>query len=69
MTVDLKANEVVVKVCGSLKNTFGFFYQHNDNWIFGPHSWNEAPDKTPPASEYFLLDYGLYEPFELVKLN
>jgi len=62
-------NEVVVKICGSLKNTFGFFYQHNDNWIFGPHSWNEAPDKIPPASEYFLMDYGLYEPFELVKLN
>jgi hypothetical protein len=62
-------NEVVVKVCGSLKNTFGFFYQHNDNWIFGPHSWNEAPEKTPPASDYFLLDYGLYEPFELVELR
>lgn len=60
-------NEVVVKVCGSLKNTFGFFYQANDNWIFGPHSWNEAPEKSPPASEYFLMDYGLYEPFELVK--
>ena len=62
-------NEVVVKVCGSLKNTFGFFYQNNENWIFGPHSWNDAPEKSPPASEYFLMDYGLYEPFELVELN
>jgi len=62
-------NEVIVKVCGSLKNTFGFFYQNNENWIFGPHSWNDAPEKSPPASEYFLLDYGLYEPFELIKLN
>jgi len=62
-------NEVVVKVCGSLKNTFGFFYQNNENWIFGPHSWNDAPEKSPPPSEYFLMDYGLYEPFELVKLN
>ncbi len=62
-------NEVVVKVCGSLKNTFGFFYHGNDDWIFGPHSWNEAPDKIPAASEYFLMDYGLYEPFELVQLQ
>jgi len=60
-------NEVVVKVCGSLKNTFGFFYNNNDSWIFGPHSWNEAPEKIPSASEYFLMDYGLFEPFELVQ--
>ena len=60
-------NEVVVKVYGSLKNTFGFFYNSNDSWIFGPHSWNEAPDKIPAASDYFLMDYGLYEPFELVR--
>ena len=62
-------NEIVVKVIGSLKNTFGFFYNSNDNWIFGPHSWNEAPDKIPPASEYFLMDYGMFEPFELVEFN
>ena len=62
-------NEVVVKVCGSLKNTFGFFYNNNDNWIFGPHSWNEAPEKIPSASEYFLVDYGLYQPFELLQLQ
>ena len=62
-------NEVVVKVTGSLKNSFGFFYHSNDNWIFGPHSWNEAPDNIPSASEYFLMDYGLFEPFELVQLR
>ncbi len=62
-------NEVVVKVIGSLKNTFGFFYNSNDNWIFGPHSWNEAPEKIPPASAYFLMDYGMFEPFELVEFN
>ena len=62
-------NEVLVKVTGSLKNTFGFFYNSNDNWIFGPHSWNEAPEKIPAASEYFLVDYGLYEPFELLQLQ
>ncbi|MDP2336499.1 MAG: glycosyl hydrolase [Bacteroidota bacterium] len=61
------ANEITVKVIGSLKNTFGFFYKPNNDWIFGPHSWNDAPEKIPSASEYFLMDYGLMEPFSLVK--
>jgi hypothetical protein len=60
-------NEISVKVTGSLKNTFGFFYQDNNNWIFGPHTWNSAPEKSPPASDYFLMDYGLFEPFDLVE--
>lgn len=62
-------NEISIKVTGSLKNTFGFFYQHNRSWIFGPWSWNSAPINSPSASEYFLMDYGLYEPFKLLKLN
>ena len=62
-------NEITVKVYGSLKNTFGFFYNPNDSWIFGPHSWNYAPEKIPGASEYFLMDYGLFEPFELVRVE
>jgi hypothetical protein len=62
-------NEITVKVTGSLKSTFGFFYQKNDNWIFGPHSWNNAPKKIPEASEYFLMDYGMFEAFELVVVN
>ena len=59
-------NEITVKVTGSLKNTFGFFYVKNDGWIFGPGSWNDAPEKSPAASAYFLIDYGLMQPFELV---
>jgi len=58
-------NEISVNVFGSLKNTFGFFYENNDNWIFGPFSWNRAPEKIPPASDYYLMDYGLFEPFKL----
>ncbi len=61
------SNEIAVKVYGSLKNTFGFFYEKNDNWIFGPHSWNNAPKEIPDASEYFLMDYGLFDPFELLQ--
>jgi hypothetical protein len=63
------ANEITVKITGSLKNTFGFFYQKSDNWIFGPWSWNDAPAKIPSASEYFLMDYGLMEPFKLVMVK
>ena len=62
-------NEISVKVTSSLKNTFGFFYHNNDNWIFGPHSWNTAPEKIPSASDYFLMDYRLFEPFQLVQIN
>jgi hypothetical protein len=62
-------NEITVKVTGSLKNTFGFFYKPDTNWIFGPGEWNDAPEKQPDASAYFLMDYGLMEPFELVAVN
>jgi hypothetical protein len=62
-------NEITVKVTGSLKNTFGFFYVKNDGWIFGPGSWKDAPEKSPAASAYFLMDYGLMQPFELVMMK
>lgn len=62
-------NEIGVKITGGLKNTFGFFYEKNDNWIFGPFSWNNAPEKIPTASNYFLMNYGLFKPFELVQYN
>ena len=59
------ANEITVKVTGSLKNTFGFFYKPNNSWIFGPYEWNYAPEKAPDAPGYFLMDYGMMEPFDL----
>ncbi|MDT8400388.1 MAG: glycosyl hydrolase [Bacteroidales bacterium] len=62
-------NMITVNVTGSLKNTFGFFYEDNDSWIFGPFSWNSAPAKIPPASDYYLMDYGLFEPFKLIRTN
>ncbi len=61
------ANEITVKVTGSLKNTFGFFYRENGySWIYGPWEWDYAPARLPSGAEYFLLDYGLMEPFALV---
>jgi hypothetical protein len=62
-------NEITVEITGSLKNTFGFFYQKNEGWIFGPWSWNSSPEKIPSASEYFLMDYGLFEPFKLEEVK
>jgi len=59
-------NTVEVIVTGSLKNTFGAFYKPNDNWIFGPHDWDYAPDQQPGLSGMNLIDYGLYQPFELL---
>ena len=63
------ANEITVKVTGSLKNTFGYFFKEADKWIYGPHEWNYAPEKAPDASGYFLMDYGLMEPFSLVEVK
>ncbi len=62
-------NEIAVKVVGSLKNTFGYFYKDNRRWINGPGDWNTAPDKIPELGAYFLMDYGLEEPFSLVRMN
>ena len=61
-------NDITVKVTGSLKNTFGFFYRENGySWIYGPWEWDYAPARIPSGDKYFLLDYGLMEPFALVR--
>jgi hypothetical protein len=60
-------NEISLTVVGSLKNTFGYFYKANKQWINGPGDWNTAPDKIPSLSQYYLMDYGLFEPFSLVE--
>jgi len=60
-------NEISVRVVGSLKNTFGYFYEDNNVWINGPHDWNEAPENQPGIDEYYLMDYGLFSPFGLWK--
>ncbi len=60
-------NKIKVNVTGSLKNTFGYFYNSNDKWIHGPFSWNNAPKKQVPLNQYYLMNYGLFEPFELIR--
>jgi hypothetical protein len=63
-------NTVSVEVIGSLKNTFGFFYKSSANrWIIGPGDWDVAPATLPSFSQYFLPDYGLFEPFGIISTN
>ncbi len=62
-------NEIIVKVTGSLKNTFGYFYKDNKQWINGPGDWNDAPAELPSFDQYYLMDYGLFEPFSLVMMK
>jgi hypothetical protein len=59
-------NEITVNIIGSLKNTFGYFYKDNNQWINGPWDWNEAPLEPPSIDQYYLMDYGLFEPFDLI---
>jgi hypothetical protein len=61
------SNEISVRIVGSLKNTFGYFYEDNNKWINGPHDWNRAPKNQPGFDEYYLMDYGLFSPFGLWK--
>jgi hypothetical protein len=62
-------NDVTVTVVGSLKNTFGYFYTKNNSSINGPWAWNSAPDNIPSINQYFLMDYGLFEPFSLIEIK
>lgn len=60
-------NKIEIVVCGSLKNTFGYFYRSNNKWIHGPGDWNYAPDKQPGLDGMFLMDYGLNQSFDIIK--
>ena len=60
-------NEVEVLVYGTLKNLLG---PHHKNPLRGrawPHMFFQAPNSLPPGSEYDVIDYGLFEEFELVE--
>jgi hypothetical protein len=62
-------NTIEVRITGSLKNTFGYYYKKNNQWINGPGDWDEAPLELPSYKEYYLMDYGLFEPFSLVSMQ
>jgi hypothetical protein len=69
-TLKAGENRISIEVIGSLKNCFGFFYKTSaGRWIIGPGDWDVAPTALPALEQYYLLDYGLFEPFTLVSIN
>lgn len=62
-------NEIRVRVCGSFRNLLGPFHDPDrTRKTVWPSFWKKAPIQGPPAaSEYDLLDYGLFEDFEVIK--
>ena len=61
------ANTITVKVIGSLHNVIGPFHVEPKG-IATPWSWRYQPPYRSGA-EYHQLDYGLFTPFSLCKLN
>ncbi|MFZ5939557.1 MAG: glycosyl hydrolase [Bacteroidota bacterium] len=60
------SNVITLRIYGSLKNIFGPFHLNPTRGFASPWDFRKAPDHQPPASEYDLLDYGLYTPFRVV---
>jgi len=61
------ANRIDVTVIGTLKNTLGPHHGNPEPGRSGPASFRKGPETgPPPAADYHLLSYGLFEPFELL---
>lgn len=58
---------VTVEVVGSLKNQLGPHHNVNRRGIVTPWSWFLGPSDMPAGSEYDVLDYGLFEDFEILE--
>lgn len=67
ITEGLKAgkNKIEVIVVGSLKNLLGPFHKAQRPGIVTPWSWRYCPQSQPGGKEYQVLDYGLFEDFEV----
>jgi hypothetical protein len=62
-------NEIEVVVYGTLKNTLGPHHTDPKGKV-NPNRFREAPETGPPAGEkYMTIGYGLFEPFELIRLE
>ena len=59
------ANQVEVKVIGSLKNLLGPHYRNPAPGLASPWHWKDIKEAIPGA-KYQLMDYGLMEDFELI---
>lgn len=61
------SNRIEVRVSGSLRNLFGpHFDPSTPRKVAWPAAWKASPLTGPPAASSFdLLDYGLFEPFQV----
>lgn len=57
-------NQVEVRVIGSHKNLLGPFYGNPAPGLTGPWHWRHSKGQVP-AADYQMLDYGLFEDFDL----
>ncbi len=62
-------HEVSVNVIGSNKNTFGPHHYFTSPGIVTPWSFKRAPEIQPAGENYDLIDYGLMQDFEVIKLE
>ncbi len=58
---------ITVEVVGSLKNQLGPHHNVNRKGIVTPWSWFMGPNDMPAGSEYDVLDYGLFQDFEILE--
>jgi len=61
-------NKIYVIVYGSLKNVFGPHHVYARGFM-RPPAFRKGKEKMPPGNEYDFLDYGLFEDFEIYKIN
>ncbi|MFW6371427.1 MAG: glycosyl hydrolase, partial [Bacteroidota bacterium] len=60
------SNKVEVRICGSLKNLLGPHYFTENQVMVTPWSFNAAPENQPSGEKYDLLDYGLFNDFQIM---
>jgi hypothetical protein len=58
-------NEVTIRVIGSLKNLLGPHHNNPGKGVVTPWSFFYAPENQPAGLNYDLLDYGLFEKFDI----
>ena len=61
-------NKIEVKIIGSLKNLLGPHFNDPSPGFVSPGSWRNVRTY-PPGTDYQILDYGLFNDFELVHAN
>ncbi len=63
-------NTIEVRVIGTPRNTMGPFHGNAAPGLAGPEHFRRAPEAgPPPGTEYGIVGYGLFNPFELMPIT